>query len=321
MEANGEQGMKKARTEDGSELQEIRVLIDNYEASVIIGKAGANVKKIRQDSSAFVSILKTEGSSKERVMQIKGSVEFNAHALRLIATLLIDNDNERKADPENVLDQWTFKLLVHKSLAGAIIGKGGEIIRTMQSESGARISLSTEPVAASTEKTVTVSGSVENLHDVCTRILTQIRDNPVRPGTTSILYVPGQQMSTFGAPPSPYGMPPQSPYGMPPQSPYGMPQMGGMGAAGLGGGMSKTEKIVIPTVCAGTVIGKGGSIIREIKAQSGTNISVAAPEPTAPNDRVVSITGAGQGIQTAIFLIRQRVESYQPPNGMSQMYE
>lgn len=319
MEANGEQGMKKARTEDGVELQEIRVLIDNYEASVIIGKAGANVKKIRQDSNAFVSILKTEGSSKERVMQIKGTVEYNAHALRLIAALLIDNDNERKADPEHALDQWTLKLLVNKSLAGAIIGKGGEIIRTMQSESGARVSLSTEPVGASTEKTVTVSGNVENLHDVCTRILTQIRDNPVRPGTTSILYIPGQQMPAFGAPPSPYGMPPQSPYGMPPQSPYGMPQMGGQ-LGGLGG-MTKTEKIVIPTVCAGTVIGKGGSIIREIKAQSGTNISVAAPEPTAPNDRVVSITGAGQGIQTAIFLIRQRVESYQPPNGMSQMYE
>lgn len=314
MEANGEEGMKKARTDD-TELQEIRVLIDNYEASVIIGKAGANVKKIRQDSSAFVSILKTEGSSKERVMQVKGTVEYNAHALRLIATLLIDNDNERKNDPENVIDQWTFKLLVHKSLAGAIIGKGGEIIRTMQAESGARVSLSTEPFGASTEKTVTVSGNVENLHDVCTRILTQIRDNPVRPGTTSILYVPGQQTPAFGVPPSPYGMPPPSPYGMPPQSPYGMPpQMGNPG-------MSKTEKIVIPTVCAGTVIGKGGSIIREIKMQSGTNISVAAPEPTAPNDRVVSITGPAQGIQTAIFLIRQRVESYQPPNGMNPMYE
>merc|ERR1712194_911434 len=99
--------------------------------------------------------------------------------------------------------------------------------------------------------------------------------------------------------------------------------MGGMGQPGMGSqqGMSKTEKIVIPTVCAGTVIGKGGSIIREIKMQSATNVSVAAPEPTAPNDRVVSITGPAQGIQTAIFLIRQRVESYQPPGGMNQMYE
>ena len=188
----------------------------------------------------------------------------------------------------------------------------------MQSESGARVSLSTESVGVSTEKTVTCTGTVENLHDVLTRILTQIREHPVRPGTTSILYVPGQQLPPF-APPSPYGLPPQSPYGLPPQSPYGMPP-----SMGMAGGVTKTEKIVIPTACAGTVIGKGGGIIREIKLQSGTSISVAAPEPTAPADRVVSITGTPQGIQTAMFLIRQRVEAYVDPRaagGLGQMFE
>lgn len=319
--------MKKPRTEEGDELQEVRVLIDNFEASVIIGKQGSNVKKIRTESNAFVSILKAEGS-KERVMQVKGTVEFNAHALRLIAQLLIDNDNERKAEAAatDPTESWTFKLLINKSLAGAIIGRGGEIIRSMQTETGSRVSLSTEPLGSSTEKTVTVSGTVDQLHDVCTRILTQIRDNPVRAGTASSLYVPGAapQQSPYGNPygmpqaQSPYGMPPQSqsPYGMPPQqqSPYGMPPMGGMGGA-----PQKTEKIVIPTVCAGTVIGKGGTIIRDIKMQSGTNISVANPEPTAPNDRVVSITGPPQGIASAIYLIRQRVESYQPPAGMVPM--
>merc|ERR1712106_435777 len=91
----------------------------------------------------------------------------------------------------------------------------------------------------------------------------------------------------------------------------------GMGAPIGGGAQSapggdKTEKIVIPTVCTGSVIGKGGSIISDIKLQSGTFISIADPEPTTPDDRVVSVTGTGQGIQTAIFLIRQRVEAYQP---------
>lgn len=323
-EGLSEEPGKKARTvEDGPELQEVRVLIDNYEASVIIGKGGANVKKIRLDSNAFVSILKTEGAgSKERVMQVKGTVDFNAAALKLVAELLIQNDSERKVaeNPEARTTDWTFKLLIHKSLAGAIIGRGGDIIRSMQTETGAKVSLSTEPLGASTEKTVTVSGNSDQLHAVCSRILTQTFENPVKAGTSAIPYVPGQvmgypgqqqQQSPYGAPaPGQYGMPQQSPYGMPQQSPYGMP-MGGMG--GMGGGASKTEKIVIPTVCAGTVIGKGGTIIMEIKSQSGTNISVAAPEPTAPNDRVVSITGGAQGIQTAIYLIRQRVESYQPP--------
>lgn len=329
-ETGEDQGMKKPRTEDGEDRQECRLLIDNYEASVIIGKQGANVKQIRLDSQAFVSILKNEGgANKERVMQVTGTVEFNANALRMIAELLVRNDNERKsAEGENVVDQWTFKFLIHKSLAGAIIGRGGEIIKTMQTESGARISLSTESLGASTEKTVTLSGTPATLHDAVTRILTRIHENPIRPGTPSVLYVPGQ--SSFGGAPGPYGAPPSpympSPYGMPPQGPYGAP-MGGHGApmgGPMGGGMGgpppmggvpgqKSQKIVIPSCTAGTVIGKAGSIIREIKQQSATSISVAAPETKDGTERVVTITGSEQGIQTAIYLIRQRVESFVQP--------
>lgn len=333
IEETTDSAMKKPRTEgEGDELQEVRMIVDNYEASVIIGKGGSNVKKIRLDSNAFVSILKTEGSSKERVMQVKGTVDFNVAALKAIAELLINNDQERKQaeNPEAVAEALCFKILIHKSLAGAIIGRGGAIIKSMQEDTGAKISVSTEPLGASTEKSVSVTGNNEQLQAAITRILTQICDNPPRPGTTSIPYVPGQpqmfagapQQNPYGAPPpGAYGMPPQG-YGMPPQQqPYGMP-MGGMAPgpmAGAPSGVTKLEKIVIPTICAGTVIGKGGSIIRDIKMQSGTTISVAAPEPTAPNDRVVSISGPPQGITTAIFLIRQRVESYQPPTGAPQM--
>jgi len=326
-EVAGEEGVKKPRMDGEGELQEVRVLVDNYEASVIIGRGGENVKKIRADTSAFLSILKSEGSGKERVMQVKGTVEFNTAALKAIAELMINNANQKNADNAEAEATTThqFKLLVHKNLAGAIIGKGGVIIQAIQSETGARVSLSTEPLGGSSEKTVTISGTVDQVFDASTRILTQIRDNPVRSGTSHVPYVPGQ--GAFGVPPAAaYGMPPQGMYGAPqgygaPQS-YGMPQMGmggPMGAMGGGAGQAmgaqKTEKIVIPTVCAGTVIGKQGSIIREINAQSGTKISVAAAEPTAPNDRVVSITGPASGIQAAIYLIRQRVESYQPPAG------
>lgn len=325
-ETGEDQGMKKPRTDvDGEERQEVRVLIDNYEASVIIGKQGANVKQIRTESQAFVSILKSEGTSnKERVMQVTGSVENVANALRMIAELLIRNDNERKsAEGESVVDQWTFKLLIHKSLAGAIIGRGGEIIKSIQTETTARISLSTEPIGASTEKTVTVGGTPATLHDALTRILTRIQENPIRAGTTSILYVPGQQaVAQFPGAPGPYGAPPSpympSPYGMPPSGPYGAPMGGPMGG-GMGGPPmgqmpgQKSQKIVIPSCTAGTVIGKGGSIIREIKQQSGTTISVAAPESKDGTERVVTITGSEQGIQTAIYLIRQRVESFVQP--------
>lgn len=257
-------------------------------------------------------------------MTVKGSEECIAKAMQLISTLLMDSANQRKlTDPKGPGEPetaYTMKILIHKFLAGSIIGKAGSIIKEIQEATGSRLSLSVDPLGNSTEKTVSITGTPETFYDGCLRVLNQLANNPLRAGSTTILYVPGQAPAGagFGAPPAfnPYGAPQQSPYG----APYGAPQQSPYGAqygapaAPAAQGPGKTEKIVIPTVCAGTVIGKGGSIIRDIKTQSGTTITIADPEPTAPADRVVSVTGTHQGIQTAIYLIRQRVESYQPPN-------
>jgi len=75
-----------------------------------------------------------------------------------------------------------------------------------------------------------------------------------------------------------------------------------------------TQKIAIPTICAGCIIGKGGSVVRDLRMQSQTNISIAETDPAYPNERVVTLTGTPQGIQTAIYLIRQLVEQFQPPD-------
>jgi len=334
-----EGAQKKTKIEgedtDPLELVETRILIENHEAGTIIGKGGCNVIKIRQDSKAFVSILKNESqTSKERVLVLKGTTEYNSEAIRLIADLLVEAQVTRKqklADEQGVENTATpppaqMKMLVHKLYAGAIIGKGGEIIKSIKADTGANISLSVDPLTGSSEKTVTVSGTSEQVHAACSRILEQIKGNPLRGSATSIPYQPGAavlqaQQHAY----NPYGQPPMGQFGAPPSNQmYGQPPAPGYGAPqGMGGfgqppqqqqpGASKTEKIVIPTVCAGSVIGKAGSIIREIKSQSGANINIAAPAPTAPGDRVVTVTGTGQAIQTAIYLIRQRVESYAPP--------
>lgn len=322
----------KAEGEEGDKM-EIRVLIDNYEASVIIGKAGANVQRVRTESGSFVSILKTESQvSKERVMTVKGTEPSIVSALIIIVRLLLEATNQRKqTDPAGAGDpetSYTLKLLIHKFLAGCLIGKAGSISKEIQEATKVQMHLSQDPLASSTEKSVTLTGTPEVLEAGLTRVINQLSQpsNQLRQGSTTILYVPGMSVAFASAPPpqfgyanpyAPQGQPPFSPYGAPPQQYAQAPAMyGGAAPAGAGaGGQTKTEKIVIPTVCAGTVIGKGGTIIRDIKTQSGTNITIADPEPTAQGDRVVSVTGTAQGIAAAIYLIRQRVESYQPPAG------
>lgn len=308
---------KKIRADGGAEVSgdatgiyETRVLIDNFEASVIIGKGGANVKQIRIDSGAFVSILKNESSvSKERVMTIKVkhflclTCGLSTHpcdpqaprktafitsvwkcyfytilqatpakiavAIKLITELLLSEANRRKAESSVPGEQdttYAIKVLIHKFLAGSIIGKAGAIIKEMQEMTGCRVQLSNEPLTGSTEKTVTLTGTPDCIHDAASRVMEQLNTNPLREGCTSTPYVPG---AVAQAAASPYGLPPGvpppfSPYGgsaPSPYSPYATHSHYGHSAPGApsgaiasiagSAGVTKVEKIVIPTVTAG----------------------------------------------------------------------
>jgi predicted RNA-binding protein YlqC (UPF0109 family) len=109
-------------------------------------------------------------------------------------------------------------------------------------------------------------------------------------------------------------------YGQQQQNQLGSSSQYGAMPVGMGGagGATSTQKIAIPTVTAGCVIGKMGSTIKDIRMQSGTSISIADPDASAPAERVVTISGNTQGIQAAIYLIRQLVEHYQPPPSQPQ---
>jgi len=286
-------------------LFEIRVLINNHEGSVIIGKEGSNVKAIRQQTNCYLSVKKVQVPTvKDRILTIKGMPDGIAKALLMISQYLLEANNQRKqgGEPET---QHTFKILIHKFIAGCILGKAGQIVKEIQEQSKARVGLSTDVLPGSTEKTITVTGAPEALHAACERIVQQMATNPLRAGSAVIQYVPGQ-MNAFppqvapGFVPNPYGYPPAPGFGAPP------PMYAGDTA-------QRTEKIVIPSMCGSMLIGKAGSVIKNIKTQSGTLISLAKVDPNVPQDQVVTITGTQQGIQAAVYLIRQRIDSYQPP--------
>jgi len=302
----------------GDESMEVRVLVSNYEAGVIIGKSGSNVKSIRDKTGCFVSILKSGDEKSERVMSIKGSLAACAQAMLAMTELVL---TDKQAKETKMAEQggqqapvltalMTVKLLIHKAHTGAVIGHKGAIIKEVGQVTGAKVHLSNDPLAGSTEKTVTVTGTPSAIHQAILRILTQIHDNPLKPGTSHTPYVPGTgREPRMGAPPGFYqGGGYQDAYGLAEAySPYGG-AYGGHAPPPMREGPENSQKIAIPTNCAGAVLGKGGTIIADIKRQTGTAIRIAPPEQGVPGERVVTVTGSPQGIQAAIALIRQRVE-------------
>jgi predicted RNA-binding protein YlqC (UPF0109 family) len=300
------------------DMMEVRILIDNIQVGGIIGRKGANVKSIRENTGVYLSILKSDFRNvQERVMILKGALGSISVACHEVAKLMVESTTAKDALAN---DSLPFRLLVHKAIIGAIIGKGGQTIKDLQASTSTRIQISTEPLQNSHEKSVTIFGTPASIEAAMTVILKQLKENPLKPGTKSFPYVPGVMPTAFSTSPSYMA-------GVGPQ--YGMGGMGGMGAPyqqqpqnSFGQpstqGPSSTQKIAIPTVCAGCVIGKGGAVIRDIRLQSATTISIADPDEITPSERVVTIAGSPSGIQAAIYLIRQLVEQYQPPPQVQQ---
>lgn len=339
-----EEGDTKTQLSDvGSE--ELRVLIDNSQVGAIIGKQGANVKQVREATSVYVSILKTDYRSvQERVLVLKGDLSNIATACKMIfQNIQIGQSTDGNSTADGIS---TVRMLIHKSIVGAIIGLAGVTVRETQAETGTRIQISNEPLANSTDKTVSITGTCDQLEATVLKVLTQLKANPLKAGAREYPYVPGQSLAAMGLsglPGSPYSL--QGGVGL--VMPYGaaanagasgmqgqQQQLGGYGGQGVqaslggvqqqqGGGMyggmvqampqtTSTQKIAIPTVTAGRVIGKSGATIRDIRMQSQTTISISDPEISNQDERVVTIAGTPQGIQCAIFLIRQLVEQYEP---------
>lgn len=294
---------------DASGGDELRLLLDWHHVGCVIGKGGATVRQIREDSGCQLNIIAPAPNAPspqqiDRICTIKGSIEQETKAIYLIAQTIAARAAERRrsgadsgergrsnSNADAADGSTAIKLLVHRAAVGAVIGKGGASIRDLQASTGARIQVSSEALGNSTDKTVTISGTPEVLETAVRRVLTMLAESPLRSGTKTVHFVPGPTYFDYDA------------------------QAGTNPANGTvtGTGPISIQKIAIPTICAGCVIGRGGTIIRSLREQSGTNISIADPDPATPDERVVTITGTPGGIQTAVYLIRQCVESYVPP--------
>jgi transcription antitermination factor NusA-like protein len=173
---------------------EQRLLVSNEESSIIIGRKGSNVERVRTESEALVTILKptVAPNVNERVMVIKGNPTQIATAIHVIARILVENTRGTVNSVTGATDIIVVKFLFHKFLAGCIIGQAGSIMKEIQTSTNVRLSVSTEALGGSTEKACTITGTPDAVYAASMRIIDQLVTNPLRPGCSTSLYVPGQ---------------------------------------------------------------------------------------------------------------------------------
>lgn len=248
------------------------------------------MQSLRQDSGAEILISNTSG---KRVVTVKALFPKVLTALHLIAEHLADDEKNSQSETEVVL-------LLPRLQFGSIIGKAGSKIKETRQASAAFIKVSDEPLENSSEHTVTMSGTVAHVCKAIDIIVGQLMENHEKALGNTIYYQPPPRTTVRGGAGA---------------------DVRGISAGGPRGGGYRERSdqiqatnmplsIPISESIIGSIIGKGGSVINEIRRQSGATITIPERNPET-NERLVAITGSFPAMTTAVRLIGQKISSIQ----------
>ncbi|XP_030030542.2 heterogeneous nuclear ribonucleoprotein K isoform X2 [Manduca sexta] len=289
----------------GDQDLDVRLLIHQSRAGCVIGKAGAKIKELREKTGARLKIFSSPApQSMERIVQLVGKPDAIAAGIREVLELIRQVPIKgpiQNYDPHNYDDYYADQY------GGFGAGQGGG-----GGAGGGR------------------AGP---------------RGPPRGPPRGMPPMGPAGRPPPRGPPPARNGPPPPRTgfndfsgpgpranfSGGPPRGGFGGGSFGGNFGGGGGGGRSSgsgggnfngssgnqqetTTQVTIPKDLAGAIIGKAGSRIRKIRAESGAGIEIAEPLPGS-SDRIITITGTPQRIQMAQYLLQQSVHESNPNLG------
>ncbi|XP_041081551.1 poly(rC)-binding protein 4-like isoform X2 [Polyodon spathula] len=296
----------------------LRLLMHGKEVGSIIGKKGETVKRIREESSARVNI--SEGSCPERIITMTGSMDAVFRAFTMI-TLKLEEDLSTLVSNGAVTSKppVTLRLVIPASQCGSLIGKGGSKIKEIRESTGAQVQVAGDLLPNSTERGVTISGTPDAIILCVKQICAVILESP--PKGATIPYRPSPTPgSVILSGNQAYSL--QNQYGIPHSELVKLHQLSmqqgtlvpmGQTTAAVLPGMEATsqttsQELLIPNDLIGSIIGRQGSKINEIRQVSGAQIKIGN-QLDGTSDRHVTITGSPVSINLAQYLITSCLET------------
>ncbi|KAK1312990.1 KH domain-containing protein [Acorus calamus] len=297
----------------GPEDTVYRYLCPGKKIGSIIGRGGEIVKQLRAESQSKIRIGETVPGCEERVVMVfSTNKETNAmddsgeyicpaqDALFRVHERLVAEENQDDEDGDGEPPQATVRLLVPSDQIGCVIGKGGQIIQGIRSETGAQIRILKNehlpPCALPSDELLQISGEAAVVKKALYQISTRLHENPSRTqnllssSMSQVYPTGGQFMGPSGNAPMMGIAPLMGPYGgyrgdtgeWPSHPFYQAPR-------DENSSKEFSLRLVCPTGNIGGVIGKGGAIIKQIRQESGAFIKVDSSSSEG-DDCIISIS-------------------------------
>lgn len=150
-----------------SDDEEIRLLIPSKVAGGIIGKGGQHIQKLRNDFKAQVNVGDCQGP--ERVVTISSDLDTCFNVIRE----MLNHFDKANGECE-------VRILIHQSLAGCIIGKGGSKIKELKEKLGCKLKVFSNIAPQSSDRVVQIIGKEDQCITGLMEIINVIKDTPIK---------------------------------------------------------------------------------------------------------------------------------------------
>ncbi|KAK9811171.1 hypothetical protein WJX73_008015 [Symbiochloris irregularis] len=300
----------------GAQLQ-YRLLCPTTQSGKVIGKGGAVVQQIREQTGATIKIGEHIQGCPDRIVTIQ-STETADDDLSAAETALFEVHKRMIEGHDDAMDadgQVTAQLLIDKSQVGCLIGKGGDIVKTLRNETQAQIHIGTKDrpmIASDADELVQIIGLEAQVAHALRKICDKLRVHPAKAKPQTVTLHATSAMgsiysSGMGLRPAPVsnGM---ALAGLEPLA-HSQGRMGSRSSGGFSSGLHMHEAnmlpqandgpgfqepvditfwMLIPSAAASTVIGRSGSNVKWIREKLGAYVKINDAEGGS-EDRVVQI--------------------------------
>ncbi|GFS26239.1 far upstream element-binding protein 1 [Elysia marginata] len=297
----------------------VEMNIPGGKVGLIIGKGGDTIKQLQEKAGVKMIMIQDSNAptAHDKPLRISGDPIKCQRAKDMVMELLADNKEGMPRPPGGGGGFNDFgspmghmghggpngvDIGVPRQGVGLVIGKGGDMIKKIQTETGAKVQFKPDD-NQTPDRVCSVTGSPDKVQQA----IRMIQDLLAKANI-----IGGQPLHNFGGPMGPN--PGNDMRGGPGNGPFSGP---GPRGGGMGGRFDHNYQdqttFSVPADKCGLVIGKGGETIREINRQSGAHVELDRNPPPNMNEKLFNIRGAPGQIQHAIQLIGEKT-GQQGPN-------
>ncbi|KAL8600841.1 hypothetical protein ACOMHN_056499 [Nucella lapillus] len=317
----------------------LEMSIPGGKVGLIIGKGGETIRQLQERANVKMIMIQDSNTptASDKPLRITGEPSKCQRAKEMVLELLAEKDMQGPGGGMGTFNNFDgmghgggvppggMEIPVPRQAVGLVIGKGGEMIKKIQNESGAKVQFkpddgqSEDRLCGITGHPDKVQNAISMIHELLVNANMGGPDFPLQFGGGQ---EPRLWHGSWRRPPGTWGGCDRPRQGgtLPPGGPGrggGPPGGGGMGRGGFGDptNFQDQTQYSVPADKCGLVIGKGGETIRDIIRQSGAHVELDRNPPPNMAEKFFNIRGTPQQIQHAIQLVCEKTGMQGPPGG------